>query len=219
MINKYSREIKDLNDLHRVQLKEARALRQAYKDRLLARSIHDFDQASVCGDMISFLQASLEKGRKKISAKSKDLEPDIWEKTLPIRRRATREDLEEPPEEESDGQPLTLKWWFASQNNPMGVDDYFPEKGVGRYVLFQAYSKDNADRRFQDSVRSTSSCECSCCGPRWDWELDGSGTPEPSIDGQPIREYLGDTYSVGRSSFLHYWDGSIVEIMSKRENK
>lgn len=80
--NKYSREIKELNDLHRVQLKEAKALRQAYKDKLLARGIHDFDQASVCGDMISFLQASLEKGRKKISVKSKDLEPDIWEKTI-----------------------------------------------------------------------------------------------------------------------------------------
>ena len=81
--NKYSREIKELNDLHRVQLKEAKALRQAYKDTLLARSIHDFDQASICAEMASFLQASLEKGRKKISAKSKDLEPDIWEKTLP----------------------------------------------------------------------------------------------------------------------------------------
>lgn len=137
------------------------------------------------------------------------------------RRGATREELEEPPEEEgSNGEPLTLKWWYAYQNNPMGVDDYFPEKGVGQYVCFEDFTKDDADSRFQDSVRPTSSSECDCCGPRWDWELDGSGTPEPTIYDTPVREYLEDnTYSVGRSIFLHYWDGSIVELITRRENK
>jgi hypothetical protein len=81
--NKYSRELKELNDLHRVQLKETKDLRQAYKDWISSRKIHDFDQASVCMEMISFLQSSKEDSRKIIAAKAKALEPDDWEKTLP----------------------------------------------------------------------------------------------------------------------------------------
>jgi hypothetical protein len=137
------------------------------------------------------------------------------------RRGPTGEEPEETDEEDNEEDfPRTLKWWYAYQNNPMGVDDYFPEKGVGQYVCFEAYSKDDADTRFQDSVRPTSSRECDCCGERWEWGLNGSGTDEPTIYGKSIKEHLTEgNYTCGMSIFLHYWDGSIVEVVSRRASK
>jgi hypothetical protein len=134
------------------------------------------------------------------------------------RRRATRGEPEEINEEDAEKEQPTLKWWGTWQNNPMGETDYFPEQGVGEYVLFQAYSKDDADNRFQNGVRETSSTECPCCGDRWGWALDkDGGTSEPTIDGAPIEEWLKGAYNYRRSVFLHYWDGSIDEILAKRK--
>ncbi len=116
---------------------------------------------------------------------------------------------------------VELRWWYAFQNDPMGVRDFNPKAGIGHFALIQAPSLYEATDVYRERIRPHSSTECDCCGPRWTWELDKDGEfTEPQIyPGVSLEKWFQDILHRSSILYLHYWDGAIIEIKGQIHNE
>ncbi|MEU7863450.1 hypothetical protein [Nonomuraea sp. NPDC049141] len=105
------------------------------------------------------------------------------------------------------------------QNNSGGVFD-FDENGISVYVIVEAESASEADRKGQEiGLYYDGRGDCSCCGNRWSsvadsWYGDSKGDEVPSIYGTPV-EQTGDRWPwMGDrpEGFIHYSNGNIDSI-------
>lgn len=109
------------------------------------------------------------------------------------------------------------RFFEYSQNNSGGDFVYDLERGIGHYVIVEAYNGKDADRRarsiglYFDGVRDCRDCDC--CGDRWS-EAYGKGTPDPSHYGEAL-EMAEDDFRIGHVAgrpyvFVHYIDGRVI---------
>ncbi len=115
------------------------------------------------------------------------------------------------------------KFYTFDQNNSGGGFDYQPEKGIGHYVIVEAYSVADANRRAEAiGLYFDGLPDCSCCGNRWSeqWSCRGEdpGTDVPELYGEPMEVAVRDTRSQSFNAslgggewriFVHRIDGRI----------
>jgi len=107
------------------------------------------------------------------------------------------------------------------QNNSGGDFDIDLTMGIGRYVIIEANSHNEANRRAEeigiyfDGV--TQRKDCGCCGDRW-YPLDeDEGEKEPLIFGKTIKERKkSKTLYSDDSITIHYKNGKIEFINFKK---
>src|SRR5574343_84890 len=82
-----------------------------------------------------------------------------------------------------------MKFYTYDQNNSGGRFD-FKDNTLSAFVIIEAESADDADRRFCDLGGYFNGCEdgldCSCCGDRWYPTSDAQGTDVPSVYGEDV---------------------------------
>lgn len=99
-------------------------------------------------------------------------------------------------------------YYVFRQNNVRGLWRHVPEKGIGRHIIIEAFSQEEAEEHLHQIIGETTSGDwCECCGSRW-----------PSIDEdsiypstQALREYGGmiseSIPDYWRDTYLHYHSG------------
>lgn len=99
------------------------------------------------------------------------------------------------------------------QNNSGGGFNHHKGR-IGRYVIVEAHSAEEANRRAEsigiyfDGVYE--GIDCDCCGDRWVPAYDGDEVP--SHYGKPIDVEKGFRYDFGLPSYIHYLNGEVVTI-------
>lgn len=108
-------------------------------------------------------------------------------------------------------------WYTYNQNNSGGRFDYDEMNGISHYVIVEADSPSDADRRaenigiyFDDDY----SIDCSCCGTRWGQAWD-DGDEVPSIYSESVVDYLNNLPQ--KSWLTHKWIKG-YEIFVHRKN-
>lgn len=108
------------------------------------------------------------------------------------------------------------------QNNSGGHFTHRPSDGIGKYVIIEADSDVEANRKAEsiglyfDGV--SEGRDCSCCGDRWyrSWE----SNEQPSVYDEPVklkvRSFKGEFISIhpdgeyiGIIVYIHYKDGTM----------
>jgi hypothetical protein len=97
---------------------------------------------------------------------------------------------------------VNTKFYTFYQNNSGGywVDE--PEKGIGRKVIIEAISEDDAIRRAEKiGLYFDGRYDCPCCGNRWSTYIEGKEFPEIYEKPMVLSEEVTET-------FIHNFDGS-----------
>ena len=108
---------------------------------------------------------------------------------------------------------VDLKWYETRQNNSGGrfiVDD-----AVAHFVLVQATSAQEAQRKLEELTEPSSDDWCECCGERWYISVaEGDGTDKPTLYDKPLEEYDAWFRDEAR---LHYYNGVIETVKLQRK--
>ncbi|HET8731806.1 MAG TPA: hypothetical protein VFM34_11950 [Moraxellaceae bacterium] len=105
------------------------------------------------------------------------------------------------------------------QNNSGGSFNIDSEAGISIFVVVEADSADDADRRAVDIGLYFDGCEtgedCECCGDRWSRAYEGYDVP--SEYGKPIADLLDDKRRVhwegsNPMAYIHYKNGEILAV-------
>lgn len=95
---------------------------------------------------------------------------------------------------------ISPKFYYYAQNNVKGIWYLNPKKGIGKNIIIQAYSLDEANNYLLRLVGDNYYVDyCECCGSRW-------REPKVEFDLDALLEilyYYGDFY-------VHYLDGSMT---------
>lgn len=101
------------------------------------------------------------------------------------------------------------------QNNSGGTFSFNSERGISHWVIIEAHSADEANRKAESiGLYFDGRGDCSCCGNRW-YEARGKGDAVPSVYGEPAKEIKFGPWSRrrkwmgGPEGFIHYADGRI----------
>lgn len=91
-----------------------------------------------------------------------------------------------------------------TQNNSGGYFHEDPSKGIGRYIIIEAESEDDAIIRAESiGLYFDGSGDCPCCGNRWSSYIEGDEFPE--VYGQRYMPTDGQS-----DTFIHFLDGSFT---------
>lgn len=109
-----------------------------------------------------------------------------------------------------------------SQNNSGGTFDIDHSSGITVYVIVEADSASDADRRAERiGLYFDGAGDCSCCGDRWSEQWSQDGDALPSVYGTPVWEISPSDYIVSRSGgdgaphiYVHFKDGTISGVSS-----
>lgn len=95
------------------------------------------------------------------------------------------------------------------QNNTRGVMEVDPASGISEYVIIEASSADDANKRAVDigiyfyGVKEGK--DCACCGDRWHKTNEQCGTTSPSVWGDDvIAEDRSLRIQPFERGFIHY---------------
>jgi len=119
---------------------------------------------------------------------------------------------------------VNMKFYSYSQNNSGGSFVHDAEAGIGHYVIVEAKSALDADRRAESiGLYFDGSGDCECCGNRWSEQWSDEGKDKPMIYDQDVSEgvYKESWMDWGLPSYIHYADGTIKEvkhIVDKKRN-
>lgn len=111
-----------------------------------------------------------------------------------------------------------LLFYTYVQNNSGGHMDFDMARGVSHFVIVQAMSAEDANRRAQFiGLYFGGDGDCSCCGDRWteQWN-DNTGTLSPQVYGVPAIDYRFEPFAAkylpaGKPEiFVHGANGSLV---------
>jgi len=92
-------------------------------------------------------------------------------------------------------QPRFFCYW---QNNVTGLWVNRPSEGVGRHVVMEAFSVEEAEDRLQQLLGNNYFDHCDCCGRRW-------GNPEVFLS---LNSILPRTSK--ENCYVHFLDGTIA---------
>ena len=110
------------------------------------------------------------------------------------------------------------------QNNSGGRFDFQPDKGIGRFVIVEAKTRQAAIQRAERIGLYFDGCrngrDCYCCGDRWQRYHADDPTKRPSIDdvrlpARPYRftsRYVSTFDSQGNTGYIHFLTGRIAPI-------
>ena len=104
-------------------------------------------------------------------------------------------------------------FYTYNQNNSGGSFDFNESRGITHFVIVEADSAADADRRAEDIGLYFDGCDsgidCDCCGDRWYTQWKDEGTDTPEIYGKPFTEGFGDFtwMDKGKEVCVHYADG------------
>jgi hypothetical protein len=103
-----------------------------------------------------------------------------------------------------------------NQNNSGGSFNHEPKRGIGHYVIVEAFDAEDANRRAEAiGLYFGGNGDCSCCGDRWhaQWS-DAPGNFKPMIYDQDVSKgvYLERWGGWGLDSYIHYMDGTIKTV-------
>lgn len=114
--------------------------------------------------------------------------------------------------EQTEAQPVKLKWFTLWQNNSGGF--FTIDENVAEYVIIQATSAEEAQAKAESFCSNAGSCPC--CGDRWSFYFqEEEGTLIPMIYGTPAEAYVPSSRRSNRETRqakLHFWDGRISTI-------
>lgn len=109
-----------------------------------------------------------------------------------------------------------MAFFGFTQNNSGGRFSFYPESGVSHYVIIEAHSADEANRKAEEiGLYFDGYGDCECCGDRWNSTY-GKGDVVPSIYGEPYERVRFGPYPLhmkwidGPEGYIHYADGRIV---------
>jgi hypothetical protein len=104
------------------------------------------------------------------------------------------------------------KFYTYDQKNSRG--SYSEKKGIGEYVIIEAFDHIQANARAEDIGiyfdGSSNGHDCRCCGDRWFRVEDEHGTDVPSIFGETLGDRVKSRFD--EFCFVHYLDGKIEKI-------
>lgn len=105
------------------------------------------------------------------------------------------------------------RFWCYGQNNSGGSFDYDKARGIGHYVIVEAFDDDHADSIAESiGLYFDGNGDCSCCGTRWS-QAYGKGDDVPSRYGTPIEDdeddWRFDSPKGQPYVFVHYLNGVI----------
>jgi len=110
------------------------------------------------------------------------------------------------------------------QNNSGGSFNIDPEAGISIFVVVEADSAGDADRRAVDIGLYFDGCEtgedCECCGDRWSRASDYDGEDFPRAYGNPIEDEVTDAHyrsfaETNPVAFIHYKNGEIRSVSGR----
>ena len=101
------------------------------------------------------------------------------------------------------------------QNNSGGSFIVDHDAGIAHYVIVEAASHDEANRRALDigiyfNGADDDGMDCPCCGDRWH-EAYGEGWDKPLISGKPPN-MLGNNRFWNDDVYIHYLDGRVEKV-------
>ena len=121
-----------------------------------------------------------------------------------------------------------LPFWCYRQTNSGGSFYFSKSGGIGVYVVVEADSATDADRRAEDIDLYFNGCEsdrdCRCCGDRW-YPASGEGDSVPSVYNVPVEDFGSHWPQLGEQSgepphiFVHYKDGRIESFDMKKQTR
>lgn len=105
---------------------------------------------------------------------------------------------------------VTSKFFTFNQNNSGGSFTLDEDRGITHYVIIEAFSAEDANRRAEDiGLYFDGDGDCPCCGDRWyeQWG-DEKGTDRPEIYGEPADSYIASFTWMppGKEIVIHYLD-------------
>lgn len=110
---------------------------------------------------------------------------------------------------------VQTRFFCFDQNNSGGRFDCDSEKGIGPYVIIEAFDAIDANLRAENvGIYFDGDRDCSCCGHRWR-EAYGKGDEVPSIYGQDVSEGIYVSEWVPSSdgpAYIHFLDGTLKEV-------
>jgi hypothetical protein len=109
---------------------------------------------------------------------------------------------------------VETKFYLFSQNNSGGSFHVDKKEGIAEYVIIEALSASDANRRAEaigiyfDGVEND--MDCPCCGDRWS-SVYGDGDDVPKIYGKTIQEYRESEWKsfMRNNIVVHYMDGKV----------
>lgn len=103
-----------------------------------------------------------------------------------------------------------MKFYTFTQNNSGGHFDFDKKNGVSEYIIIEAPSAVDANKKFDLILSSyTETPSCPCCGERWhDQFEDEEGTNSPEIYGKHPEYVEGYRSPKGKTSCVHLIDGT-----------
>lgn len=106
-----------------------------------------------------------------------------------------------------------MKFYTFVQNNSGGSFAINDDKGIGKYVIIEAESYIEANRRAEEiGLYFDGDGDCPCCGDRWSEQYDESDADDvPSVYGTPLADV--ERWPAGTSAFIHYCDGRIESVV------
>lgn len=114
------------------------------------------------------------------------------------------------------------QYFCFNQNNSGGRFVSDPEKGIGPYVIIEAFDAIDANLRAQNvGIYFDGDRDCSCCGNRWH-ETDGKGKEVPSIYDQDVSGGFYPSEFAPLSdgpAYIHFMDGTVKEVRIERKKR
>lgn len=106
-----------------------------------------------------------------------------------------------------------MAFYQYRQNNSGGIFDIDEADGITVFVIVEADSTEDADRRADDIGIYFDGCDsgrdCNCCGDRWYPADESDASAEPCVYGQPVAEATNwlQWAPDGKEICVHYKDG------------
>jgi hypothetical protein len=119
-----------------------------------------------------------------------------------------------------------VRFFQFRQNNSRGEFKYDNVIGFAEYVIIQAESAADANRRAQSKgiYWGYGLDDCSCCGERWykQWDEE-KGDRYPQIYGTSVKKYKNDSFSLHRTDgpncYVHFADGRVESYSFAKKKK